>query len=169
MPEAKEKRLREEWNATDILKRLDKLHKDFYPTPIKIELEELGRKHISPKETDALTKAEIPVLYGRCSEFIHRGSMATLLTQSHPRWPTDTAEIVKWGQKISNLLSEHWIGHVGGATHLLCQLADPIQGVNVVFAAQMADEIEEPAQSPARQGPIILPGLHPSKPWKPQS
>jgi hypothetical protein len=162
IPEAKAKSLQDEWNATAILKRLERLHADFYPTPIAVKDEGPGRKHITPKNTDSLTKAELPILYGRCADLLHRGSIARLLKLDRPHWPTDTAEIIKWGQKLSNLLSEHWIGHLGGETHLLC-LLESEQGVNVAFLAGMPDE--QPVQTPSHQGPVLLPGLHPSKPW----
>jgi hypothetical protein len=164
MPEARAKSLRDEWSATAILKRLERLHPDFYPTPIVIKETGPGHKDISPKDTDALTKSELPILYGRCADLVHRGSIAKLLKLDRPHWPTDTKEIIKWGQKLSNLLSEHWIGHLGGETHLLCLLKSD-QGVNVAFLAGMPDE--QPVQAPSHQ-PVLLPGLHPSKPWKPR-
>jgi len=121
--EAKAKSLQEEWNATSILKRLERLHVDFYPTPVAVNDEGPGRKHITPKNTDSLTKAELPILYGRCADLVHRGSIARLLKMKGPHWPTDTTEIIKWGQKLSNLLSEHWIGHLGGEKRKNCLTA----------------------------------------------
>lgn len=163
IPETKAKNFREEWNATAILKRLERLHADFFPTSITVKEEGPGRKHISPSNLDSLTKAELPTLYGRCGDLLHRGSFTKLLGKPH--WPTDTVEIIKWGQKLSNLLSQHWIGHLGGETHLLCMLESDI-GVNVAFLSGMPDE--QPAQMSSHQGRVLLPGLHPSKPWKPQ-
>jgi hypothetical protein len=165
IPEARAKSLQDEWNATAILKRLERLHADFYPTPIAIKEERPGHKEISPKNIDALTKAELPILYGRCADLVHRGSIGKLLRLERPHWPTDTTEIIRWGQKLSNLLSEHWIGHLGGETHLLCLLQSDT-GVNVAFLAGMPDE--QPDQAPSHPGPVLLPGLHPSKPWKPR-
>lgn len=134
IPEAKEKKLREQWNATAILKRLESLHSDFYPKPIEWNEEGPGRKHIWPIDNGALTKSELISLYGRCAELLHRGSVADLV-KGKIRWPTDNAELFNWGKKIADLLSAHWIGHLGGETHLLCVLSDPTQGVNVMFAA----------------------------------
>jgi hypothetical protein len=162
IPETRE--LREEWHATTILKRIEKLHADFYPTPIKIEDEGPGRKHISPAENGSLAKSELFKLYRRCGDLLHKGSMNKLLRD--PVWPADNAELIDWGRKLTSLISNHWIGHLGAETHLLCMLAPKGGGgVNVAF---LSSHSEQPARSESRPPPVTLPGLHPSKPWKAQ-
>jgi len=166
LPDAKEKTLREEWNATKILKRLERLHSDFYPKPVSMRELGPGRKHFDDITSGFLSKADLISLYGRASDLIHRGSVAKLLTPKSP-WPTDTTEITGWGQKICVLLSHHHIGHLGGETYLLCILENPsdFNRVQVSFAEAQPTTPEPLPQSNDRDK-TILPGLHPSKPWK---
>jgi hypothetical protein len=164
LPAAREKRLREEWNATQILKRLEILHHDFYPRPVSSRRIARGHTHFDDVTSDFLSKKELVSLYVRSSELIHRGSIAKLLIPKSP-WPRDNAELTSWGQKTVTLLREHVIGRVGGDTYLICKLANPDESnqVQVAFAEAPA-EVE---QSP--RPPTMLPGLHPSMPWSPKT
>jgi hypothetical protein len=74
--------------------------------------------------------------------------------------------MTSWANKIATLLSDHFIGHLGGETYIICKMENPndFNRVQVSFAAPAAqDEISPQPQSPAPK--VILPGLHPSKPW----
>jgi hypothetical protein len=167
IPATRTKRLLEEWNATNILKRLEQLHPDFYPKPVSIRDIGPGRKHFDDITSGFLSKAELISLYARCSDLIHRGSVSKLLIPKSP-WPLDKTEMTNWAQKIATLLRDHFIGHLGGETYLLCKMDNPINfnRVQVAFAGPVAQG-ETPPQPPPPPGSTILPGLHPSKPWKP--
>lgn len=104
IPETKGKRLQEEWNATNILKRLEHLHSDFYPKPINIVTNGPGDKHIEFIDSGFLTKADLISLYGRAGDLLHRGSIAKLLQPASP-WPPNMDEIREWGQKDRQALN----------------------------------------------------------------
>lgn len=162
LPAAREKRLHEEWNATQILKRLERLHHDFYPRPVISRTVAPGHTHFDDVTSDFLSKNELISLYVRSSELIHRGSVAKLLIPKSP-WPLDNTELTGWGQKAATLLREHVIGRVGGDTYLLCKMANPEDSNRVQVAFAEAPSVTEQSPRP----PTMLPGLHPSMPWNP--
>jgi hypothetical protein len=168
LAETKAKSFRDEWNATNILNRLQRLHAEFYPHPVSVRELGPGRKHLDEITSGHLSKSELISLYGRSSDLIHRGSVSKLLTPTPP-WPPDNSELLQWGQKIVTLLSHHHIGHLGGATHMICLLKNQSDSnrVQVTFAEALSPEAAAALPPLPHPGPIVLPGLHPSKPWKP--
>ncbi|OKO78074.1 hypothetical protein [Bradyrhizobium sp. NAS96.2] len=153
IPEVKGKRLHEEWNATNILKRLEHLHSDFYPKPITVTNPMPGHAHIDFVISGFLTKTDLISLYGRSGDLLHRGSVSKLLEPTLP-WPPDMQEITEWGHKIVNLLRDHSIGHLGGQSHILCKLSNPqdFGKVQVAFATALTAEVEFAIQqAPRRQ------------------
>ena len=64
------------------------------------------------------------------------------------------------------LVSHHAIGHMGGATYLLCMLENPDDFKNVQVAFAEANGKVGTPEPPTDPQPAILPGLHPSRPWK---
>ena len=164
LPEVRSKRMRDEWNATNILKRLEQLHPEFYPLPVQVTDTGAGRKHMDVIKSGYLTKEELISLYARSSDLVHRGSISKLLLPDPP-WPSDTDEIGDWGKKIASLLSDHLIGHHGGASYLICKMQNPndFNRAQVALAQTMTED--EPQTAPEPLQATILPGLHPSKPW----
>ncbi|MBR0925737.1 hypothetical protein JQ561_03890 [Bradyrhizobium diazoefficiens] len=163
LPEVNSRRLQDEWNATNILKRLEHLHPDFYPKPIVVTTLAPGRKHVDFVGSGFLARPELVSLYGRSSNLIHRGSVSKLLQPKSP-CSSDLHEIEEWTLKIMNLLRHHTIGHHGGQSHMFCLMENPHEGncVQVAFATALdGTSTEDP---PSTTG-TILPGLHPSKPW----
>jgi hypothetical protein len=166
LPEVKGKALHEEWNATTILKRLQRLHPDFYPRPISVREIAPGQKELDDVTSGFLSKAELISLYGRSGDLLHRGSVSKLLIQKSP-WPLDNSEITEWGHKIAKLLAHHAIGHHGGETYIICMMQNPddFNRVQVMFADSRPEAHEQLSRSASRAEKTILPGLHPSKPW----
>jgi hypothetical protein len=94
------------YNAHDIIRALDGLHPDFYPRP-NPETISNGRPipvARGPNE-DYLTKADLKKLYALCGEILHIGSVNKLFNPDTRM--RDTADVVKWSDKIHLLLNHH--------------------------------------------------------------
>lgn len=124
--------LQQSYNAGDIVKRLEKLHANFYPSPRKLVFNP-GHVHLEDYDREFLTKDELLTLYGRCGDVLHRGSLRRLLDPKNQS-PTDFLDIQHWGQKVLNLLSVHIISRIGGNFHLVVALEAPQVGGNVLVS-----------------------------------
>ena len=118
-------RLRNQYAADKIVGELERLHPTFYPWPLR---------EVSPKQFEGinegfLTKADLIKLNGECGNVLHRGSMKKLLS---PReGPGDLADVVKWGNKITTLLSIHGLLLIDSKTSFLCTLQNIDDGNKV--------------------------------------
>jgi hypothetical protein len=124
--------LQKEYKVGVIVKRLEKLHPNFYPSP-RNPIFSPGRVHLADYDREFLTKAELLALYGRCGDVLHRGNLRDLLDAKNQP-PTDFRDIQDWGQKILNLLSVHLISRVGGNFHFVVALEAPQTGGNVLVS-----------------------------------
>jgi hypothetical protein len=124
--------LQKEYKAGVIVKRLEKLHPNFYPSPRK-PIFSPGRVHLDDYDREFLTKGELLTLYGRCGDVLHRGNLRDLLDPKNQP-PSDFWDIQDWGQKILNLLSVHLISRVGGNFHFIVALEAPQTGGNVLVS-----------------------------------
>jgi hypothetical protein len=124
------------YHAGDIVKRLEKLHPNFYPSPRKFEFSP-GHLHLADYDQQFLTKAELVTLYGKCGDALHRGSLRQLLDPKNQP-PADFRDIQEWGQKILNLLSSHVISRVGGSFHFVVALQASQVGGNVLVSIAQA-------------------------------
>jgi len=100
-------KLKGEYKADQIIRRLQRLHPDFYPKAAT-------QTKAGPDEYDAellidgfLTKEELLKLYWRCGDVLHRGSLQALSSLKYATG--DFEEIETWKQKIEVLLSYHAI------------------------------------------------------------
>lgn len=116
--------LSKEFAADRIIQHLSKLHPDFYPHPAIIEVDNV-RHHIQLYEQNKpfLTQDELPKLYARCGEFLHRGTVRKLASTRAPETllvaRKDFNEIAIWTNKIINLLNDHRISSIDNKRHLL--------------------------------------------------
>jgi hypothetical protein len=101
-------KLKKNWDAQEIIKRLDRLHPTFYPEPGKPVLDENGQVRIEEISDDYLTKRELLKLYGESGNVLHRGSLKNV-TSNMPRKSPDFEPIAIWNSKINNLLGFHAI------------------------------------------------------------
>jgi len=102
-------KLRKLWAADKIIKALETLHPEFYPTPIRTNVRPDPEPNTFEKVTNApiLTKADLIKLYGKvCGDTLHRGSLKKLLSPDTPviRHFND---VVDWSNKIAKLLAFH--------------------------------------------------------------
>jgi hypothetical protein len=130
--ETKSATLQKARSAGDIVKRLEKLHPNFYPSPRKL-VSSPGHVHLDDYDREFLTKGELLTLYGKCGDVLHRGSLRQLL-EPRNQPPGDFRDIQDWGQKILNLLSVHLISRVGGNFHFLVVLKAQQVGGNVLVS-----------------------------------
>jgi hypothetical protein len=135
-------KLLKEFAADKIVDALDQLHPNFFPRPVTISRVGEGM-HADPRIADALTKEQIPILYGRCGNNLHRGNVKKLLSAKTPL-QTNFPEIGNWCNKIIALLDNHHIASVDNRFHFFCIMGQHGQPVSVAIA-------ESPPQSPTSE------------------
>lgn len=131
-------RFQKEYSADRIMGQLTSLHPDFYPLAC-IQKIEPGGFHLERRTDAVLIKEDLISLYGRCGEFLHRGSLKKLLSERTPvqkHFP----EIIEWGQKIDSLLSMHVILLLGGSEAFVCMLRNAKDNDRVQVAIGSAIE-----------------------------
>jgi hypothetical protein len=126
------KALQNSYHAGDIVKRLEKLHPNFYPVPRK-PIFNPSHVHMADYDGNFLTKIELLRLYGICGNVLHKGKLRNLLNpQQLPA--SDYQDIQRWGQNILNLLSFHTISRIGGSFHFVTSLEAQQVGGNVLVS-----------------------------------
>jgi len=113
--------------ADRIFTLLGKLYATFYPTPLRFvsmnpHASGTGRIHnYEPIKTGFLTKAELVSLNHRASDFLHRGTMAKLLSPE----PIDEGfpDVLTWVNKIQALLSTHSLSLLDGSL-FVCRMSN---------------------------------------------
>jgi hypothetical protein len=121
--ETQERDLMKSAYADRIIKRLAKLHPDFYPRPA-IDTRIPGGIHLVPITDPFLTKDDIVKLYGQCGDNLHRGSLKRLLEPQSPV-PSQYGDIIEWTNKVLKLLERHYITLSDKLTTILCLLGEP--------------------------------------------
>jgi len=115
------------WRAGDIIDKLEALHPDFFPVPIAAEKTGPDVAHFGAGPQDALTKADLLGLYGKCGSVLHRGTRDSL-------WPkailegTDFSDIVSWANALHDLLHNHYVLMLGGKTVFICEMGAGPEG-----------------------------------------
>jgi len=101
--------LRGSYDADEIIKSLEGLHPDFYPKPSKQapKKDASGVWRNTPITSGFLTKAELLELYGRCANYLHRGSLKKIQANKSPRF--DPWDPKGWADKAWTLLQHHEI------------------------------------------------------------
>lgn len=126
------------WEADKIIRRLEKLHSNFYPHPIRLSVVS-GGSHMDRLESGFLTKGELLKLYNKkCGDELHRGSLKDLLATTQQTQPPNFADIADWTNKIITLLSQHLISSVDKLSHFVCVLKHPESGDHAVVAIALS-------------------------------
>jgi hypothetical protein len=120
-------RLKKQHKADLIIDALDKLHGDFYPYPV-VFAPAAGQLNLIDTTRPRLEKMEVAKLYGRCGDYLHRGTLKTLRTSwSHIALNSaqaDFPEIARWTNKIIGLLDQHRIALKGHRAFMIVALND---------------------------------------------
>jgi hypothetical protein len=108
--EAQIRNFEKEWNAEKILEKLTDLNPDFFPQQAVMTREISVISVTANTKGNALKKDELPILYGKCGGFLHRGTLKKItkfdtLKQQH----MNVTDVVHWTQKIEDLLGSHLI------------------------------------------------------------
>jgi hypothetical protein len=108
-------KLKEAYEADKIIRRLQRLHPDFYPIAAI-------RTERGPKLRDGgLTKEELTKLYWRCGDVLHRGSFKAHSSKQYS--VADIEEIRTWKKKIE-AFSCHGIYTAGNKSMMLFYLRE---------------------------------------------
>lgn len=115
--------LRKQYAPGQIFAALGELHGDFYPVPMTPQKVE-GGWHFAEYEGPAYaTKEELPQIWAKCGDVLHRGSLKNLIRAKNPV-QDEFADVVEWGQKIANLLNNHRIVTLGNEYAFVTLLQD---------------------------------------------
>jgi hypothetical protein len=130
---ARGKDITKEWNAADLMARLEGLHPKFFPTPASYSKEGTAG-HFEPVKSEYLTKAELLRLYGRSGDILHRGNLRHLMKEEgEPVAPLP--EITEWAKKILLLLHQHYAVTLDESRAFVCVMHNPGDGRVVLFQA----------------------------------
>jgi hypothetical protein len=119
-----------EWNATRILERVEKIHPDFYPLPVRPVRLAPNRVHFDVVADGFLTRDEFVFLYDRCSDVIHDWNPF----REGPLVVQFERPIGEWAQRIERLLAFHRIRLVDQADILVVELRDTSGKAHVLTA-----------------------------------
>jgi hypothetical protein len=101
-----------EWNAEQIMKKLARLHPNFFPHSATIVLDTSSGNRVWKVEQDtnpnAIKQNEVTNLYNKCGDILHRGKIKTLDFTVFPE-TTAFVEMRSWQEKIVALLNSHLI------------------------------------------------------------
>lgn len=117
-------KLMKQYAADKIMEELEKLHPKFFPRPITVTRIDSNEMHIADRKADALEKSEFSGLYGRCGDFLHRGTAKKLLAARQPI-QVNFPELQKWRDKVVALLDCHHIASHDNQRHILCNMEPP--------------------------------------------
>jgi len=139
-------KLRKEYSADRIIAKLDELNPEFYPRPVTESAPTPPlRAHFIPRLEGFLTKAELPVLVGKCGDVLHRGSIKKLLSGNMPI-ETKFTDVAKWADKIIALLNIHYFRVFDGDEVYLCTMKSAEDERVHVIIAQPKKEAEQTSQ-----------------------
>src|SRR5262249_18697312 len=88
-----------------IIKKMERLNPEFYPQP----MEATASGIIGRSDLPRLTKQELPQLWARSGDILHRTPMVKFLGTTKPSPVVDFSDIMDWSQKIRNLINTHLI------------------------------------------------------------
>jgi len=96
--------LRDTYEPGKIIKDMERLNPDFYPEPAEVTSSGIiGRSNLPH-----LTKQELPKLWARSGDILHRTPMVKFMETAKPG-PVDFSDIMEWSDKIRTLLNSHFI------------------------------------------------------------
>lgn len=113
LPEARSNTLKKEWNAERIMKLLQKFHPHSFPQSLtRTQTTDGWHLHANSKP-NALTFAEFKMLYSKCGEILHRGTIRTIEAEGAIGKP-EYDEVIQWSHKLVDLLNEHIVTRANG-------------------------------------------------------
>jgi hypothetical protein len=132
-------KLRDEYDADTIIKKLAALNSTFYPIPVRMTVRSPSPGDPGEVRLDAvpdgafLTKAELLALYGRTGNYLHRGKLRKLDSRP-PYTGINLPRVTEWAAKVVRLLEQHRIRSPDNKKHWLCAISGPDGKVMMAFA-----------------------------------
>jgi hypothetical protein len=147
LKEVKEARLQKAYEADFIIKRLERLHPDFFPVPHTVEVSQTpfaGRSayHYTPRTDNFMTKDALLKLYRETGSVLHRGSLKALsLAPRNEEAMFDY--IFDAHSKLINLTSGHHLMTRDRQIAIVCNIPALDEGdVHVALAIAMRQNSE---------------------------
>lgn len=137
------------WNAKRLLTKLQKVHPDFYPRPVRVEgPDERGVKQLVDVTKAFLTKEDFVFLYDKTSEALHVWNPFKA-----PKQVIDfERSIAEWVERICVLLNEHWIQLYESEDVWFVQMIQPEDGkVHAYYSKAML--VDTPITGTVRNAP----------------
>lgn len=119
IPATKSRKMMDTWQADKIMNRLSEIHGDFYPRPVKAQVDDKFK--IDSVTEGFLTKADLVLLYNKCGDRLHRGTVKNARYRVNPQNVTFD-QIKMWHEKIVHLLQHHWIKVFGSDDQIGIQM-----------------------------------------------
>lgn len=71
-----------------------------------------GWSYVANSKPNAMTLPEFKVLYNKCGQVLHRGTIRTIESEQ-PLEKSDYDQLIQWSHKIVDLLNQHFISKAG--------------------------------------------------------
>jgi hypothetical protein len=126
--EATTNRFRDKWNADAILGMLAKINENSFPMKVirKDPVTEGAQHHLEIIEDAVLTQQQLQRIYTRCGDFLHIGSLDSLLKEKRPTFRS--SELIEWNNLLTDLLQTHIIALPEFKKILFCAMVDQATG-----------------------------------------
>lgn len=131
--------LKKQYAPGQIFAALGDLHDDFYPVPMTPQKVKGGWHFAEYEGAPYATKEELPQIWAKCGDVLHRGSLKNLIKAKNAV-QNEFADVVEWGQKIANLLNNHRIVTLGNEYAFVTLLHDGNGEVKVALGQAIADQ-----------------------------
>ncbi|MGL3820550.1 hypothetical protein [Sphingopyxis sp. R3-92] len=130
------------WSAKRLVKRLEKIHADFFPMPVKRGVSPyVGvAHHFEPLNEGFLTRDELEFLYDKTSDGIHTWNPF----KEADRVLNFERSISEWVARIEALLEHHFVRFVGTKDLWLIQMDSPEDHRVHAYIAPMVVELASP-------------------------
>ena len=122
LPAARTKATKKEWNAVRIMRLLHRNHPHSFPQSVT-QTKQNGIRHLhANSKPNALTLGEFKTLYNECGEILHRGTIKSIEFEK-PIRKADYDKVMKWHNKIVDLMNQHIIARKAGKSMYLVSLS----------------------------------------------
>jgi hypothetical protein len=110
---AKSSSATKEWNAERIMSLLHRNHHHAFPQCVTTTKTPDGWSYKANSKPNALTLAEFKLLYNKCGQVLHRGTIRSIEAE-RPLQKADYDQLIGWSHKIVDLLNQHFVGRSDG-------------------------------------------------------
>jgi len=112
-----------EFAADLLIKKLETLHPDFYPHPVRFTILE-DHVHVAEMTEDYLKKSELVKLVRQCGDKLHRGSARKYtFSPTQEELENDFEQVMTSAKKVLRLLEQHKVNLSSGVEYTFCILS----------------------------------------------